>query len=82
MAQQNTEQTEALQAKTKYNPGDLREALMSAEFQIVAEHGADRFSLADACRLAGVSTAAPYKHFHDRDEILVEVVTRAFDVMS
>ena len=82
MAEQNTEQTEALRAKTKYHHGDLREALISAAFQIVAERGADRFSLADACRLAGVSTAAPYKHFRDRDEILAEVVTRAFDVMS
>ncbi len=76
------QQDDALRSKTKYHHGDLREALISASFQIVSERGADRFSLADACRLAGVSTAAPYKHFRDRDEILEEVVTRAFDVMS
>ncbi len=82
MADENLQEGDALRAKTRYHHGDLREALIAAAFQIVSERGADRFSLADACRLAGVSTAAPYKHFRDRDEILAEVVTRAFDVMT
>ncbi|CAN0513531.1 unnamed protein product, partial [Discosporangium mesarthrocarpum] len=40
------------------------------------------FSLADACRLAQVSTAAPYRHFKDRDEILAEVSARGFEAMT
>ena len=79
---ENTTTADAVRAKTKYHHGDLRESLISAAFQIVSERGAEHFSLADACRLAGVSTAAPYKHFRDRDEILEEVVQRAFDVMG
>ena len=69
-------------AKAKYHHGDLREALVTAAYQLVAERGAENFLLADACRLAGVSTAAPYKHFRDRDEILEIVMARAFDDLT
>lgn len=72
----------AVQPKAKYHHGDLREALIAAAYQLVNETGAENFSLADACRLAGVSTAAPYRHFKDREEILAEVTARGFDAMS
>lgn len=68
--------------KAKYHHGDLREALVAASYELVAKQGAENFLLADACRLAGVSTAAPYKHFRDRDEILESVVARAFDELA
>lgn len=67
-----------VRAKDKFHHGDLRQALIDATRLLVAERGAEGFSLADACRLAGVSTAAPYKHFRDKDEILREVVKQAF----
>ena len=76
-----TPETAALQAKAKYHHGDLREALIAAAYQIVSETGAENFSLADACRLAGVSTAAPYRHFKDREEILAEVTVRGLAAM-
>ena len=68
--------------KARYHHGDLKEALVQAAYALVAEHGAENFLLSDACRLAGVSTAAPYKHFRDRDEILEIVVARAFDELA
>ena len=71
-----------VQAKSKYHHGDLREALVQASYDLVSVHGAENFTLAEACRLAGVSTAAPYKHFKDRDEVLGLIVTRGFDRMS
>ena len=61
---------DGVKAKAKYHHGDLREALLAASYELVAQQGAENFLLADACRRAGVSTAAPYKHFRDRDEIL------------
>ncbi len=73
---------EVVRPKTKYHHGDLREALIQASYELVASRGAENFSLADACRLAGVSTAAPYKHFKDRDEVLGLIVIRAFDEMA
>ena len=71
-----------VRAKSKYHHGDLREALVQAAYDLVTMHGAENFTLAEACRLAGVSTAAPYKHFKDRDEVLGLIVTRGFDRMS
>lgn len=68
--------------KVKYHHGDLKEALVSASYELVAKNGAENFLLAEACRIAGVSTAAPYKHFRDRDEILEIVVARAFDDLA
>ena len=70
------------QQKSKYHHGDLRETLISSVEQLVIEKGAENFSLADACRLAGVSTAAPYRHFQDKDEILAIITARAFDEMA
>lgn len=68
--------------KDSYHHGGLREALITAAREQIAEHGVDNFSLADACRRAGVSTAAPYKHFRDRDEILEEVTSKGFDALA
>jgi AcrR family transcriptional regulator len=65
-----------------YHHGDLREALIEATRRLLIDKGADGFTLADACRLAGVSTAAPYKHFRDKNEILQEIVERGFDELA
>jgi AcrR family transcriptional regulator len=68
--------------KARYHHGDLREALIRATRQLLVERGAENFSLSDACRLAGVSTAAPYKHFRDKDEILQFIVMKGFDDLA
>src|SRR5262249_56125216 len=34
---------------------------------------------AEAARSAGVSQAAPYRHFRDRDELMVDVAVRGFE---
>ncbi len=60
--------------KKSYHHGDLRTALIEATRHLVEENGPDGFSVSDACRLAGVSTAAPYKHFKDKTEMLVATV--------
>lgn len=61
-------------AKEGYHHGDLRAGLIEATRRLVEEKGADGFSVSDACRLAGVSTAAPYKHFKDKNEMIVAMV--------
>ena len=60
--------------KSNYHHGDLRAGLIEATRQLVEEKGPDGFSVSDACRLAGVSTAAPYKHFKDRSEMITAMV--------
>ncbi|MEM6939338.1 MAG: TetR/AcrR family transcriptional regulator [Pseudomonadota bacterium] len=59
--------------RESYHHGDLRAQLIEATRQLVEEKGPDRFSVAEACRRARVSTAAPYKHFKDKTEMLLEV---------
>ncbi|MEM7731607.1 MAG: TetR/AcrR family transcriptional regulator [Pseudomonadota bacterium] len=65
--------------RANYHHGDLRADLVEATRQLVEEKGPDRFSVSDACRAAGVSTAAPYRHFEDRDEMLLAVCAEAMD---
>ncbi|MEM1073627.1 MAG: TetR/AcrR family transcriptional regulator [Pseudomonadota bacterium] len=56
--------------RDSYHHGDLRSQLIEATRVLVEEKGPDRFSVSEACRRAGVSTAAPYKHFKDKEELL------------
>ena len=70
-----------VEGKTRYHHGDLRGQLLEAVRDLVETHGPDGFSVAEACRRAGVSTAAPYKHFRDRHEILRGVVLLAMERM-
>ncbi|MEW2518536.1 TetR/AcrR family transcriptional regulator [Actinacidiphila alni] len=58
--------------------GDLRNALERAALGLVAERGAHGFTLAEASRRAGVSAAAPYKHFADRDALLASLAERGY----
>lgn len=60
--------------KTRYHHGDLRAGLIEATRRLVEEKGPEGFSVTDACRLAGVSTAAPYKHFKDKNDMLVSMI--------
>jgi AcrR family transcriptional regulator len=57
--------------------GDLRSALVAESFGLLSESGLAGFSVAELARRLGVSTAAPYRHFRDRDELLAAVATRA-----
>lgn len=65
--------------KSGYHHGDLRAGLIEATRQLVEEKGPDGFSVTDACRLAGVSTAAPYKHFKDKSEMIAAMVTEGME---
>ncbi|HWI28537.1 MAG TPA: TetR/AcrR family transcriptional regulator [Stellaceae bacterium] len=62
-----------------YHHGDLREALIAAATALIAEYGPFGFGFVDAARWAGVSAAAPYRHFRDRDELIAEVGRRGFE---
>ena len=62
-----------------YHHGNLKEALIRAALELIAQKGPAGFTFAEAARWAGVSPAAPYRHFRDRDELLIEVARRGFD---
>jgi AcrR family transcriptional regulator len=61
-----------------YHHGNLREALIRAALDLIAQKGPSGFTFAEAARFAGVSPAAPYRHFRDRDELMANVALRGF----
>jgi AcrR family transcriptional regulator len=65
-----------------YHHGDLREALIEAALELIAEKGPVGFTVAEAARSAGVSPAAPYRHFRDRDQLLADVARRGFGLFE
>ena len=62
-----------------YHHGNLREALILAALELIAKMGAAGCTFAEAARFAGVSPAAPYRHFRDRDELMASVALRGFE---
>ena len=65
-------------AERSYHHGNLKEALLQAALDLIAEKGPAGFTFAEAARTAGVSPAAPYRHFRDRDELLASIAERGF----
>src|SRR5664279_2148072 len=70
---------EQSRAERGYHHGNLKEALLQAALRLIAEKGPAGFTFADAARMAGVSPAAPYRHFRDRDELLSSIAQRGFE---
>jgi AcrR family transcriptional regulator len=62
-----------------YHHGNLKEALIRAALELIAQKGPAGFTFAEAARAAGVSPAAPYRHFRDRDDLLIDIARRGFD---
>ena len=65
-----------------YHHGDLQEALIAATEAILAEDGAEGFTLREAARRAGVSPAAPSHHFGNAPGLLTEVAIRGYDELG
>lgn len=58
----------------RYHHPDLRAALLEAALSELTEKGPRRFSLRQVAARAGVSHAAPYRHFRDKDDLLAALV--------
>jgi AcrR family transcriptional regulator len=69
-------------SKRGYHHGNLREALIRAALDLIAQKGPAGFTFADAARSAGVSSAAPYRHFRDRDALIADVARRGFELFE
>lgn len=68
--------------KAGYHHGDLRQQLVTATRELVEEKGPEGFSVSEACRRAGVSTAAPYRHFGDKTDMLAAVILEGMREMT
>jgi AcrR family transcriptional regulator len=65
--------------KSTYHHGNLAPALVEAALKQVEQGGAATLSLRDLAQSLGVSRAAPYRHFPDRDTLLATVAARGFE---
>lgn len=69
-------------AKPPYHHGDLARALVQSATALVEQHGPAGLTLREAARRAGVSVAAPYRHFADRAALLAAVLAEGFDGLT
>ena len=65
-----------------YHHGDLRAALVSAARAIVEASGPEEVSLRGVAKAAGVSRAAPYHHFNDKQALLAGVAAEGFHELA
>lgn len=64
-----------------YHHGDLRRALIDAALRLMLARGWAGFSFAEICRAAGVSSAAPYRHFESKDHVLAAAAAEGFELL-
>lgn len=64
--------------KGAYHHGNLRRALIDAGLELIQRKGATALSLREVARRAGVSAAAPYRHFASREALLAAVAEEGF----
>jgi AcrR family transcriptional regulator len=64
--------------KPPYHHGDLRNALEEAALVLIRKHGPNAVSLREVAKQAGVSHAAPYRHFEDKHALLAAIAHEGF----
>lgn len=67
--------------KRAYHHGDLRRALLDQALALAAERGPEALTLRAAARRAGVTEAAPYRHFKSKDALVAALAEEGFDVL-
>ena len=68
--------------KRGYHHGNLRQALVDAALELIAEQGPTGFTLSEAAKAADVTPAAVYRHFTGRDELIAEVARQGYDIFA
>jgi AcrR family transcriptional regulator len=72
----------AIDMPTTYHHGNLRNALLEEAMRIVERDGPEAVSLRELAAAAGVSAAAPYKHFADRSAVLAAIALKGYQDME
>jgi AcrR family transcriptional regulator len=65
----------------RYHHGDLRQAVVEASLQLIAEQGIDSLSLREVARRAGVTHQAPYHHFPDKGALVDAIAEEGFGLL-
>ena len=73
---------QGFQKNFKYHHGHLRAALIGAAVDILSAGGIDALSLRALAKATGVTQAAPYSHFRDKEELLAAVAETGFQRLA
>jgi AcrR family transcriptional regulator len=65
-------------SKQPYHHGDLKNALIAAGIDVLAEEGVRGLSLRKVAQRAGVSHAAPYAHYADKQALIAAISTEGY----
>lgn len=65
-----------------YHHGNLKEALIAAALDLIADKGPAGFTVAEVARAAGVSPGAPYRHYQDRDALMGDIALRGYEYFA
>ena len=68
--------------KNSFHHGDLRNSLIQCGLQILREGDPQALSLRKVAKSAGVSEAAPYRHFKDKEALLAAIAEQGFIRLS
>jgi AcrR family transcriptional regulator len=68
--------------KRGYHHGNLRQALIDACLNLIAEKGPTGFTLSEAARDAGVTPAAVYRHFEGREDLIAEAARQGYEIFG
>lgn len=72
------EETLLVKPKSQYHHGDLARALIDAAILMIAELGSKALTLRSVAKKVGVSPAAPYRHFTDKEALLAAVAEEGY----
>lgn len=68
--------------KKGYHHGDLRRALIETGIEIISLEGEEKLSLRNVAERCGVSNAAPYAHFKNKDEFIVAMQQHVMELFT
>lgn len=68
--------------KRGYHHGNLRQALVDAALELIADKGPQGFTLSEAAKRAGVTPAAVYRHFEGREDLVAEIALQGYDIFA
>lgn len=71
-----------LRRQSSYHHGDLRRALLNAGRLMIAEAGASHLSLREVARRIGVTHAAPYRHFPDKEHLIAAIAAEGYEALG
>jgi AcrR family transcriptional regulator len=71
-----------VRANRPYHHGNLRQVILEASVALIREVGPKGFTIREVARRASVSHNAPYRHFHDKDELIAAIVAEGFERLT